>query len=104
MKLEIGRWLKRFLQNERIELYVAANDNVAKDILHIELESIKGTYSLLFETKRVLGVRLCDTSMDYYALRSCRVVESAELDVGGGKSTSLQFVLHSRGMFKHNGW
>lgn len=70
MKLEIEARLKTYLQSEGIDLYVAANDNVAKGTPLIELEAIDDVVlsgdRLLFEIKVVLG--LLDQPWEYAAL------------------------------------
>src|SRR5579884_3236054 len=79
MKLEIERKLRIFLEDEGMELYVAANDNVPpKGNPFIELETIEDTLlsgnKLLFEIKVVLGLLnqpwQCDTLVKgiYYTL------------------------------------
>src|SRR5438045_2320994 len=60
LKLEIENQLKSFLQDRGMELYIGANDNVAKGDPFIELETIDDTVlvgnKLLFEIRVVLGL------------------------------------------------
>ncbi len=60
MKLQIEKKLTAYLSSEGLELYVAANDNVAKGDALIELETMEDTIlsgnRLLFEIKVTLGM------------------------------------------------